>query len=42
MRATMLLCKRVRLPRYVARIIASYVCTEGEEWEEMLRKTRAE
>ena len=33
MRATMLLCRRLQLPRYVALLIASYVCTEGDEWE---------
>ena len=33
MRTTMLLCKRFQIPRGVARIIASYVCTDGEQWQ---------
>ena len=36
LRATMLLCKRKQLPRYVALLIASFVCTEGEEWERLV------
>ena len=42
MRQAMLLCKRKELPRDVALLIASFVCTEGEEWLQMLRKTRGE
>ena len=42
MRATMLLCKRLQLPRYVALLIASYVCTEGEEWVQLMRSESGE
>ena len=42
MRATMLLCKRVGVPHGVAVMMAEYVCTEGDEWAELLRKTRDE
>ena len=31
--AAMVICKRKQLPRYVSLLIASFVCTEGEEWE---------
>ena len=42
MRATMLLCKRMRIPHGVAMMIIPYVCTEGEEWTDLLLKTRGE
>ena len=42
MRTTMLLCKRMRVPHGVARIVVEYVCTEGEEWAELLRNERLE
>ena len=35
LRTAMLLCKRNEVPRYVALLIASYVCTEGEEWAQL-------
>ena len=31
-KATMMLCKRINIPRHVALLIASYVCTAGEQW----------
>ena len=40
MRSAMLLCRRLCVPTGVARIVAGYVCTEGEEWAELMRKTR--
>ena len=42
MRATMLVCKRMQVPHGVAMLIVPYVCTEGEEWEQLLRETRGE
>ena len=42
MRTTMLACKRKKVPHGVAMLIIPYVCTEGEEWAELLRKTRGE
>ena len=38
MRATMLLCKRKEVPRDLAQVMVSYVCTEGEEWAQLQRK----
>ena len=30
---TMLLFKRMELPRHLALLVCSYVCTEGDEWK---------
>ena len=42
MRATMLVCNRKQVPRDIALLIACYVCTEGQEWAHLLRKSRRE
>ena len=42
MLTTMLLCKRKEVPRDLALLIASFVCTEGEEWAHLLQKRRDE
>ena len=39
---TMLVCKRKEVPRDLALLIASYVCTEGQEWKQLLLKTRGQ